>query len=83
VHIDEPPTSYLKRHFWYDTVNFAQGPIKLAIEFAGVDHVLAASDYPHMIGSIPLMLEAIRGLPISDADKAAILGGNAEKLLER
>jgi len=83
ANIDEPPTAYLKRHFWYDTVNFAQGPIKLAIEFAGVDHVLAASDYPHMIGSIPLMLEAIRGLPISDADKAAILGGNAEKLLER
>ena len=26
AHIDEPPTSYLKRHFWYDTVNFAAGP---------------------------------------------------------
>ena len=26
AHIDEPPTAYLKRHFWYDTVNFAAGP---------------------------------------------------------
>ena len=81
-HIDEPPTAYLKRNFWYDTVNFAQGPLKLAIEFAGVGKILAASDYPHMIGSIPLMLEAIRGLPISEADKQAILGQNANQLFK-
>jgi aminocarboxymuconate-semialdehyde decarboxylase len=81
VHIDEPPTSYLKRHFWYDTVNFAQGPLKLAIDFAGADHILAGSDYPHKIGSIPLMLEALRALPIDDQAKAGILGGNAATLL--
>ena len=81
ANIDEPPTAYLKRHFWYDTVNFAQGPLKLAIEFAGVDRILAGSDYPHMIGSIPLMHESISQLPISQADKTAILGGNAAKLL--
>jgi aminocarboxymuconate-semialdehyde decarboxylase len=80
-HIDEPPTAYLKRHFWYDTVNFAAGPLKLAIDFAGADHILAGSDYPHKIGSIPLMLEALRALPISDTDKAGILGGNAKRLL--
>lgn len=82
AHIDEPPTAYLKRHFWYDTVNFAAGPLMLAIGFAGADHVLAGSDYPHRIGSIPLMLEAIRGLPIGDEDKAGILGGNAAGLLQ-
>ena len=81
AHIDEPPTAYLKRHFYYDTVNFAAGPLKLAIEFAGVDRILAGSDYPHMIGSIPLMLEAIRALPITEAEKAGILGGNAARLL--
>jgi aminocarboxymuconate-semialdehyde decarboxylase len=83
THIDEPPTAYLKRHFWYDTVNFAQGPLKLAIEFAGAGRILAGSDYPHMIGSIPLMLDAIRALPVSEADKNGILGGNALALLER
>jgi aminocarboxymuconate-semialdehyde decarboxylase len=81
AHIDEPPTTYLKRHFWYDTVNFAQGPLKLAIEFAGADHILAGSDYPHKIGSIPLMLEALNALPIAAEEKAAILGGNAKELL--
>ena len=82
-HIDEPPTTYLRRHFWYDTVNFSAGPLMLAIQFAGVDHILAGSDYPHQIGSIPLMLGAIRGLPISDEDKSAILGGNAARVLAR
>jgi aminocarboxymuconate-semialdehyde decarboxylase len=81
VHIDEPPTAYLRRHFWYDTVNFAQGPLKLAIEFAGAGRILAASDYPHQIGSIPLMLEAINTLPVAAEDKARILGGNARALL--
>ena len=82
ANIDEPPTAYLKRHFWYDTVNFAAGPLKLAIDFAGADHILAGSDYPHMIGSIPLMLEAIKGLPIADDAKAGILGANAARLLK-
>lgn len=81
TYIDEPPTAYLKRHFYYDTVNFAQGPLKLAIEFAGADHVLAGSDYPHQIGSIPLMKEAIGALPIPDEDRAKISGGNAKALL--
>jgi aminocarboxymuconate-semialdehyde decarboxylase len=81
VLIDEPPTAYLRRHFWYDTVNFALGPLMLAIQFAGVERILAGSDYPHQIGSIPLMLGAIRGLPISEEEKAAILGGNARALL--
>jgi aminocarboxymuconate-semialdehyde decarboxylase len=83
AHIDEPPTAYLKRHFYYDTVNFSAGALACAIDFAGADHLLAGSDYPHQVGSIPGMLQSIRDLRIPDTAKAGILGGNLQGLLGR
>jgi aminocarboxymuconate-semialdehyde decarboxylase len=80
AHIDRPPSAFLKE-FYYDTVNFNQGALKLAIEFAGADHILAGSDYPHQIGSIPSMLDAIATLPVSEEERAGIYGLNAARLL--
>jgi aminocarboxymuconate-semialdehyde decarboxylase len=80
AHIQRPPSDYFK-NFYYDTVNFNPRAIELAISFAGVNHVLAGSDYPHQIGSIPKMLESIHALNVTEADKAAIFGGNAARLL--
>ncbi len=74
------PSEYLKQ-FYFDTVNFDVNAIELAIKFAGADRILAGSDYPHQIGSIPKMLDAIRRLPISETDRAKILGGNAARIL--
>jgi aminocarboxymuconate-semialdehyde decarboxylase len=79
VNINRPPSDYLKQ-FYYDTVNFDRDALQLAIAFAGVGHILAGSDYPHQIGSIPSMLESLRGLPIPEADRAKILGLNAARL---
>ena len=79
THIGKPPSEYLKT-WYYDTVNFDQRALALAIEFAGAERVLAGSDYPHLIGSIRSMLESVGGLAISDRDKTAILGENAREL---
>ncbi len=79
-HITRPPSEHLKR-FYLDTVNFDANALKLAIAFAGADRVMAGSDYPHQIGSIPRMLSSLRSLDIGEADRAGILGGNAERLL--
>jgi len=80
VNIDRPPSEYLKK-FYFDTVNFNGDALKLAIAFAGADHLVAGSDYAHQIGSPKLMLESIRALEISESDRAGILGGNAARLL--
>jgi len=81
AHIQREPSSYLKR-FYYDTVNFNQGALKLAIEFAGASQVLAGSDYPHQIGSIPSMLDAIAKLPITDDEREQIRWKTAARLLD-
>lgn len=75
-----PPSEYLKAQFWYDTVNFDAGALELAIRFAGADHVLAGSDYPHQIGSMDTMMSVLRTLPLETADRDRILGVNARKL---
>ena len=62
-------------------MNFNQGALRLAIDFAGTDHVLAGSDYPHQIGSIPSMLAAISALPVSNSERDAVRGINAANLL--
>ncbi len=78
--ISRPPSEYLKR-FYFDTVNFDPGALRLAIEFAGADHVLAGSDYPHQIGSLEKMVASIRGLNLSENEREGILGMNAARLL--
>lgn len=79
--IQRPPSEFLK-DFYYDTVNFDPAALQLAIDFAGIDHLVAGSDYPHMIGSLEKMLASIEQLNLDDADKAKILGVNATRLLD-
>jgi aminocarboxymuconate-semialdehyde decarboxylase len=77
--VSRPPSEFL-RQFYYDTVNFDPVAVRLAVDFAGADRVMAASDYPHQIGSIPLMKESLAALRVSEPERAKILGGNAKAL---
>jgi aminocarboxymuconate-semialdehyde decarboxylase len=79
-HVDRPPSEYL-RQFYLDSVNFDPAALRLAIGFAGVDRILAGSDYPHQIGSLKKMLESIKALGLDAQDEAKVLGGNARDLL--
>ena len=74
AHIPRPPSTYL-RQFYYDTVNFDPKAIQLAIDFAGIDHIVAGSDYPHQIGSIPKMIATVGA-------NAGIYAANTRKLLK-
>jgi aminocarboxymuconate-semialdehyde decarboxylase len=80
ANILRPPSEYL-RQFYFDTVNFDVRALKLAVDFAGASQILAGSDYPHQIGSIPLMLEAVDTLPVTEEQREGIRWKNAAKLL--
>ncbi len=79
ANISKPPTDYLKQ-FYFDTVNFDPNALMCAVGFAGADHILAGSDYPHQIGSIQKMKTALASLPLPAAEQALIFGGNAKRV---
>jgi aminocarboxymuconate-semialdehyde decarboxylase len=62
-------------------VNFDIHALQLAIDFAGAEHLVAGSDYPHQIGSLEKMIKSINDLKISPEEKAMIFSGNTMKLL--
>jgi aminocarboxymuconate-semialdehyde decarboxylase len=76
----EPPSTYLSR-IWFDTVVFRPDAVRTLVDFAGVRQVVAGTDYPFDMGEYALhaLIAQVPGL--ADADRAAILGGNAAHLL--
>jgi aminocarboxymuconate-semialdehyde decarboxylase len=77
--IERRPSEYLRR-FYFDGVNFDPKAVRLAVDFAGAGQVLAGSDYPHQIGSIPKMKESLAQVSLSDSERARVRGGNAKEL---
>lgn len=77
--IPHAPTTYLKR-MYFDTVVFSVEQLEALVRLVGVDHVLMGTDYPYdMADSDPV--GHVMQAALDDAAKAAICGGNAEKLL--
>lgn len=69
------------RRFLFDTVVHDADVLRALVDFAGADRVLCGSDYPFDMGT-ERPAEIVRGLGLSPEDEAAILGGNALRLLE-
>jgi len=79
-HCSVLPSEQLRR-VYYDTVNFDPACLHLAIEFAGVDRIVAGSDYPHQIGSLEKMKASLAMLDLDDEERSRIEGGNAARIL--
>jgi len=80
ANISRPPSEYIRSNFYFDTVNFDPRAIRFAADFAGAAHVLAGSDYPHQIGSMRQMREAIDSAGLTAAEKKQVLAANAASL---
>jgi aminocarboxymuconate-semialdehyde decarboxylase len=78
--ISAPPSTYLKK-FYFDTITHSGPALAYLIDLVGVEQVMMGSDYPFDMG-YERPAELVEQLPgLSAADKQAILGGNAQRLL--
>jgi aminocarboxymuconate-semialdehyde decarboxylase len=79
--IARSPTSYLKR-LYFDSIVFTHHQLEYLAGTWGSDHVLLGSDYPFDMAE-PDPVGFVAGAKrLSSADKAAIMGRNAAKLLK-
>jgi aminocarboxymuconate-semialdehyde decarboxylase len=75
----EPVEDSLRR-LYFDTVTHDPAVLRALVEFAGADRVLLGSDHPFDMGD-PDPVATVRAAGLDPAAEAAILGGNAERLL--
>jgi aminocarboxymuconate-semialdehyde decarboxylase len=75
----EPPLDSIRR-FHFDTLTHDEALLRSLIEFAGPDRVLLGSDYPFDMGDAR-HVDTVRALGLAPDVEAAILAGNAERLL--
>jgi aminocarboxymuconate-semialdehyde decarboxylase len=75
----ESPEDSIRR-FRFDTLTHDDALLRALIDFAGPDHVLLGSDYPFDMGDAR-HVDSVRRLALAPEVEAAILAGNAERLL--
>jgi aminocarboxymuconate-semialdehyde decarboxylase len=79
AHIKHPPTTYLRR-LYFDTIVFTREQLEYLVANYGADHVMLGTDYPYDMGeNDPIgFIESAR---LTSADRRAIMGENAARLL--
>ena len=70
------PSTFAKQ-LYYDSCSYSIEAQMLAHRLVGPERLMFGTDYPYIAHGDPSHVEQ---LPISDADKAAILGGNAARV---
>jgi aminocarboxymuconate-semialdehyde decarboxylase len=75
----ESPDESIRR-FYFDTLTHDAALLRALIDYVGHEHVLLGSDYPFDMGDAR-QAETVRALGLPPDAEAAILGGNAERIL--
>lgn len=78
--IRRPPRTYLRR-FTYDTIAHHGPALQYLVGLVGADRVALGSDYRFDMGALD-PVAALRSVRLPRADRAAVLGGVAAKLLK-
>lgn len=69
------------RRLFFDTVLFEPLALRFLCDVAGADKVMLGSDYPFGIGD-PEPVSVVDRTPLTAAERAAILGGNAARVFK-
>jgi aminocarboxymuconate-semialdehyde decarboxylase len=78
--IKKKPTSYLKK-LYFDTIVFTHHQLEYLSNQWGSGHILLGTDYPYDM-ALPNAVRFVESADLGAADKAAMLGLNAAKLLK-
>jgi aminocarboxymuconate-semialdehyde decarboxylase len=81
IEAQRPPSAYLQNNLFFDTLVYRVDTLEYLRSLAGPDHLLLGTDYPFTLGDW-LGVEKVEALSCSDAEKDAILQGNARRLLK-
>jgi aminocarboxymuconate-semialdehyde decarboxylase len=79
VNLPNGPAASLDK-FFYDTILHSKTMLELLIGAVGAPRVLLGSDYPYDMAMLDCAAH-VKSLAIAEADKAAVLAGQAAKLL--
>jgi aminocarboxymuconate-semialdehyde decarboxylase len=77
--LNEPPDASIRR-FLFDTVTHDPALLRDLVEAVGAEQVLLGSDYPFDMAD-PHPVETVRSAGLDEDAEAALLSGNAERLL--
>lgn len=80
LHIQQPPTSYLKK-MYFDTVVFSNDQLEFLGKKYGTDHILLGTDYPFDMAEYDPTEHVVGIDAFSQSDKEKICGLNAAELL--
>jgi aminocarboxymuconate-semialdehyde decarboxylase len=78
--LPKPPSEYLKRNVYFDTVVFTPIQLEALVKTFGADHVVLGTDYPFDMADFD-PIEHVVATGFDASTTAAIAGGNAKKLL--
>jgi aminocarboxymuconate-semialdehyde decarboxylase len=78
--LPKPPSYYLKKNVYFDTVVFSTIQLETLVKTYGADHVVLGTDYPFDMADFD-PIEHVVSTGFDASTTAAICGGNAKKLL--
>jgi aminocarboxymuconate-semialdehyde decarboxylase len=77
--LPKPPTFYLKK-IYLDTIVFTPDQLEALVKLFGADKILLGTDYPYDMGEYDPIGHIASVASFTEADRAAIAGGNAKAL---